>query len=762
MRQRPALSIGHLALAFIAVLLMLSALLGGFAYLKTRAVAQEFEQHTRASAQSELDTRVQQLLAQVEKKGADLALWDETRQQLVSPEYYAIWRDQRVREAGMLPSTTASVTLYRADGSILNPSASNRKIQARPYSPRIGSRLANEAGQILLHHAFPIYSDEIRQTLLGYGLIKLDLIAELRQKGTFHFADPDSLKLTLQPGESILPAAIAGRLAFAPHPGQDQIEYRHILGRTLLGLFFFLIVAAIASFVLNDRLLVKPLRQLSRHIDAMRLGNAGPDSALLKPMRVEELENVRRSLHEYQNQLQDLHGTLETQNRELHTQVRQDVLTGCFNRRAYEEDWTRLRQDLPAAPRDMAYLLFDCDHFKTINDTYGHAIGDRVLVIIADALVMALRTHDRLYRLGGDEFVALLTQTTPAQAKQVAQRCQTMIEAAGFSGLGIAEPVRVSVGIACCAAENHAHIAALSKRADIAMYSAKQPGHSKIALYDEATDSATETLVASRETSALFQALATPGMIELHYQPIHALPSRKADYYEALARIRWRDELIMPGAFLPVVGSRRLEAEFDLSVLLQVGADLESHQLPAGCGVSINLSAQSLARPEVISQLLELSRYGERHPLMLEITETSLITQMMEVRTYLDLLRTTHFRIAMDDFGTGYSPLRYLVDLPVDVIKFDISLVRKLRENDRAGRVVADFVRMMSDAGYALVAEGVESEAVMARIQQLGFAHVQGYLLGRPQPLALIAATQQQEIHRESGTLAGHTIFHGL
>jgi len=212
------------------------------------------------------------------------------------------------------------------------------------------------------------------------------------------------------------------------------------------------------------------------------------------------------------------------------------------------------------------------------------------------------------------------------------------------------------------------------------------------------------------------------------------------DYYEALARIRYHGELILPEAFLPVINSRRLEAEFDLAVLNRVDADLASQQLPPGIGVSINLSAQSISHPEIVSQLLELSRHNARHPLMLEITETSLITQMVEVRTYLDLLRTVNYRIAMDDFGTGYSPLRYLVDLPVDVVKFDISLVNKLGQDDRAGQVVADFARMMSDAGYSLVAEGVETDAILRKVESLGIAHVQGYLLSRPAPLADVAA----------------------
>lgn len=523
-------------------------------------------------------------------------------------------------------------------------------------------------------------------------------------------------------------------LSFAP--------YQRTFTLTLLVLFGLQIVAAIGVYLTNDKLLVKPLRNLSRQIDLMRPGSATIDADIAQPMRVKELENVRRSLHHYQLQLRELHGTLENQNREFRSQARQDVLTRCHNRRAYEEDWASLKQSLATNPRNVAYLIFDCDRFKTINDTYGHATGDRVLVTIADALVMALRANDRLYRLGGDEFATLLAQTTPAQAKQVAQRCQMLIEGASFAELGVAEPVSVSIGIAYCPAEKYEQVSLLPKQADIAMYSAKQPGHSKIALYNKETDDAADTMFASRESSAVFQALAKPGMIQMHYQSVHALPACKVDYYEALARIFWRDELILPAAFLPVVNSRRLEPEFDLAVLLQVDADLASGHLPAGCGVSINLSAQSLLRPEIVSQLLELSRYSERYPLILEITETSLITQMMEARTHLDLLRAAHFRVAMDDFGTGYSPLRYLVDLPVDIIKFDISLVKKLQENDRAGRVVADFARMMAEAGYELVAEGVENEVVMQRVRELGFAHVQGYLLGHPQPLSVIAANR--------------------
>ena len=755
MKWPATLSIKQIALAFITGLLVLVSLIGGFAAYQTRNVTHNLEQHSRNAARSELAAAAERLVRQTETQARALASWDETRQQLVLPEYYTYWRDQRVYESGRLSSRFARAALYDPAGALLAPSTPKDSWPATLPTGNLAQQpsswLADDAGTVVLYHAFPVYSDEGRQALLGHGLIRIDFMPALLRQESLQFTDPSSVSLALKPAERLAVTSLVSRLNFRARPDPDQFRFQTILSRTLLALFVLLVVSAMLGLVAYNRMLVRPLKRLTDDIDAMQQGRFSDSRARTKPMRIIELENIRRSLYDYQLQLRQLHGSLENQNREFHSQARQDALTGCHNRRAYEEDWGRFRETLKAAPQGVAFLLFDCDRFKTINDTYGHAKGDRVLTIIADALVMALRANDRLYRLGGDEFATFLSNTTPAQAKQIAQRCQSLLEAASFTDLGINEPVGISIGIAFCAADQLEQIDELPKQADIAMYTAKQPGRSRIALYGEDTERGSQTLVASRETSALFQALASPGMIEMHYQPIHGLPGRQVDYYEALARIRYNGELIMPGAFLPVVSSRRLETEFDLAVLHQVDADLTSDHFPPGCGVSINLSAQSISRPEIVSQLLELSRHNDRHALMLEITETSLITQMVEVSTYLELLRTINYRIAMDDFGTGYSPLRYLVDLPVDVVKFDISLVKKLAQDNRAGQVVAEFARMMGDAGYALVAEGVETESVLRKVESLGIAHVQGYLLGRPIPLAQLAASRAP---RDAGATA--------
>jgi diguanylate cyclase (GGDEF)-like protein len=739
------ISIQHVALAFVTALLVLVSLIGGFSAYQTRAVTHSLEEHNQTAARSELAATVERLLNHTKDEAVALAQWDETRQQLFLPEYYPYWRDQRVYESGMLNRSLAHAGLYRLSGELLAPSPGNSPMPARLQSGLSVLEptcwLTSDAGTIALYCSAPVYGEIQRHTLLGHSLVRIDFMPALLRQDRFHFTDGASLSLALKPGEMLATSDLLSRLTFTTRPDPNQLLFQRILSSTLLALFVLLVASALLGFLIYNRLLVRPLGQLSQDIDDMQHGHFSPNPSRSRAMRISELENIRRSLYEYQLQLRVLHGSLENQNREFHSQARQDVLTGCHNRRAYDEDWEQFRQDVKTVPQGVAFLLFDCDRFKAINDTYGHAKGDRVLTIISNALVMALRANDRLYRLGGDEFATFLSRTTPLQAKQIAQRCQSLLEAANFSGLGINEPVGVSIGIAFCAPEALERIDDLPKQADIAMYTAKQPGRNRIAVYGDDTERASQTLVASRETSALFQALSTPGMIELHYQPIFSLPQHTIGYYEALARIRHNGELILPDAFLPVIGSRRLETQFDLAVLHQVDADLSSGQLPAGCGLSINLSAQSLSSPEIASYLMELSRHNARHPLMLEITETSLITQINAVNTYLELLRTVNYRIAMDDFGTGYSPLRYLVDLPVDVVKFDISLVNKLGEDNRAGRVVADFARLMTDVGYVLVAEGVETEPALRKVESLGFSHVQGYLLGRPVPLAQLAAS---------------------
>jgi diguanylate cyclase (GGDEF)-like protein len=409
-------------------------------------------------------------------------------------------------------------------------------------------------------------------------------------------------------------------------------------------------------------------------------------------------------------------------------------LTGIYNRRAFDKDWDLLfAPGLVKRARSVAFILFDCDHFKPINDTYGHQVGDLVLRGIAESLNMALRSGDKLYRLGGDEFATLLYDAELSQARLVAERCQDLLTRRDFTRHGVKEPIHVSIGIAYASDGDINSLNKLHKQADIAMYSAKRPGRNKIAVYSQDLSTAgMTTLVANKETSAVFQAIAAPHLLEIHYQPVVNLATQKVDYHEALVRIRHGDKLIYPFEIFPVVEARRLEVEFDMAVISRIEETLSRKLLPHGGGVSINISGPSIVHPDINAKLLQLAPHIAYYKLVLEITETALITQIEQATANLNLLRQAGFHIALDDFGSGYSSLGYLSSMPVDMVKFDISMIRQLVGQDRQSKVVKDMVRMIQDAGYQLVAEGVETELIMEKVSETGFTHAQGYWYGRP------------------------------
>jgi len=210
--------------------------------------------------------------------------------------------------------------------------------------------------------------------------------------------------------------------------------------------------------------------------EAPGLAAEGGKSALV---RIEELDNVRSSLRDYQTRVSELQLALEDSNRQLFEQAHRDALSGAFNRRAFDNDSRNLAGRSPLGRYTL--LMFDCDHFKDINDQYGHAAGDAVIGALADCLQRALRAEDRLYRLGGDEFAALLQDTTREQAEDIVRRCQEQIERHDFGQYGLTMPVVLSIGVA--QADPDLSFNEALRRADAAMYRAKQSSDRKVVFY---------------------------------------------------------------------------------------------------------------------------------------------------------------------------------------------------------------------------------------------------------------------------------------
>lgn len=729
------LSITHWVATFFIVLSLTIALLCGIGLYRLYEIGAELDRSRLAAAREELASAVADLSVYLQQQSGVIANWDETRQQLANPDYYGYWKASRVHQSGLVSPIFSNLDLYDRAGNILPGGSAQNDAKIDPsYAGK--TLYYPDKGLSRISHVLPIYSDDKQNSLLGYAQVSFDLIQALKRMHGFSYLLPETLAVrSASPGPLAL-QDLAKSLRHEVSVANEIEMLEDAVKKTYTILALAMLIAAVTAYLFVQRLLARPLAQLADAIGSLQADEARMDYVveLESPYMLKELDTVRQSVQDYRQKLSDARLELENRNVTFQQQALQDSLTGLFNRRAFEEDWENLVKALAGHSEPMALLLFDCDHFKPINDTYGHQVGDLVLQTIAGAVNDVMRSGDRLYRIGGDEFATLLWGADEHMAMHIAERCLDSVRQQDFRRLGIQEPVSISIGIAIDDISKDEDLTRLQAHADSAMYQAKRPGNRKIALYRMGEASSDDVLVASLETNALYQALATPEMLEIHFQRIQPLTGGH-EYLEALTRIRINDTLLMPNRFLPVVYSRRLEAEFDLAVIRLIQSSIESGRIPRGTGVSINLSAQSLHQAEAIAQLIELTQHAERHPLILEITETSLVPQLAEITHFLGILRNSGFKIALDDFGSGYSPLRYLADLPVDIVKFDMALIHQLKNNDRASMVVADFARLMRDAGYSLIAEGVEDEALLQKVRSLGFSHVQGFHIDVPHVL---------------------------
>lgn len=725
-------SITQSVAAFFVALTLLVGTLCGFGIYRLYKIDAEFDRSRLLTAQNELAGALVDLQNYIKQQSQLVASWDEARQQLINPSYYGYWKTSRIQQAGVVPAVFSNLDLYDNAGKALpggNAWSTGQITQAEAgktlYYP------SNGLAQVV--HYIPLYSDEAQRFLLGYARVNFDLVQALKQIHNFTHLRPETITIDSKTGTPIPLQELARHASFEVTATHEFDKLEDAVIKVYATLALAMLVSAIMAYLFVQRLLAQPLSKLAEVINELKADDAhmGYVEQLETAYPLKELDTVRQSIQDYRQKLSDARLALETSNLTFQQQALQDTLTGVYNRRAFEEDWENLTKALRGRKQSMALLLFDCDHFKPINDTYGHQVGDLVLQTIARAVNEVMRSGDRLYRIGGDEFATLLWGVDEEMAVHIAERCLDSVGKEDFRRLGVQEPVSISIGIAIDEVSQADVLTILQAHADSAMYQAKRPGNKKIAVHRQGETSTDDVLVASLETNALYQALAEPEKIEIHFQRMQPLADGP-EYLEALCRIRHNGVLLTPDRFFPVVQRRRLEAEFDLTIIRLIHSNLEAGIIPLNTGLSINLSAQSLQRPEIIAQLIELTRHATDHPLILEITETSLVPQLAEITHFLGILRNSGFKVALDDFGSGYSPLRYLSDLPVDIIKFDMGLIHQLKNEDRASMVVADFSRLMRDAGYSLVAEGVEDESLLQKVRSLGFAYVQGFHIDIP------------------------------
>ena len=433
---------------------------------------------------------------------------------------------------------------------------------------------------------------------------------------------------------------------------------------------------------------------------------------------------------------------LRRANEEIEHLAFYDPLTGLPNRRLLLD---RLGQAPVLSQRSGkvgALLFLDLDHFKDLNDTLGHEVGDELLQAVAQRLLANVRVADTVARLGGDEFVVMLSDlsTSTQEAAALAQRIGEKILR------GLSEPYvlrghthqgAASIGATLFGASAQSAIELL-RQADIAMYQVKARRGNALCFFDPKMQTAINDR--AQLEADLRQALITQQLV-LHYQPQATL---QGDVIGAECLLRWQHPqrgMVPPGQFIAVAEESDLILHIGQWVLHSACTQLARWQEQpqwAHLQLSVNVSARQFRQSDFVHQVIEtLQVTGARaHLLTLELTESLVLDNVEDAIDKMHQLRTKGVRFSVDDFGTGYSSLAYLTRLPLHQLKIDQSFVRNLGARATDDVIVQTIIGMGRNLDLEVIAEGVETEAQKAILAGHGCDLYQGYLLARPMPVA--------------------------
>ncbi len=410
-----------------------------------------------------------------------------------------------------------------------------------------------------------------------------------------------------------------------------------------------------------------------------------------------------------------------------------DELTGLPNRSLLQ---TQTGEHLAAgqAPGKLSLLFLDLDGFKFVNDSYGHSVGDELLIAAAQRLTGILRSADIIARYGGDEFV-VATHLERAGAEGLADRILTVLSEPFTLSVGRVF-VSASIGIARTGTTPHAgDVEGLIREADAAMYHAKARGRGSYAFFDDSLRARARVQI---ETSTALRDALARDEFEVYYQPIITLSDHHTTGYEALLRWHHDGRMHAPDEFIPIAEASNIIVPIGDWVLRTACAQLATWRAAGypSLHMAVNISARQLRDDALISAVRStLTDTGlPASALWLELTETALIDDTNAAFRTLTALHELGVIICVDDFGTGYSALGYLQRFPMSVVKIDGSFVRALGQHRPEASLVAAIQRMATALGLLTIAEGVETELQEHQVRTLGCDMAQGWRFGHPRP----------------------------
>jgi len=410
-----------------------------------------------------------------------------------------------------------------------------------------------------------------------------------------------------------------------------------------------------------------------------------------------------------------------------------DPLTGFHNRRSLAESGATMLAGAGRRQKAMALLMLDLDQFKTINDVHGHAVGDALLKVVAEEVEKLMPPISLTARLGGDEFACcfLFDAAEPRVVGMIAENIVSRL-AQPFDTGGIHVHISCSLGIARSDLDCD-NVESLMRRADIAMYAAKNGGRNRYCWFDASME---RELQARNTIEAAMREGIPRGEFVPWYEQQIDLTTGRLHGFEVLAR--WEHPtrgIVSPEIFIPIAEETGMIADLSMSVIRR--ALEEAKNWDPSLTLSVNISPTQLKDPwlaqKIVKLLVETGFPANR--LEVEITESSLFENLGLAQSIVGSLKNQGIRLALDDFGTGYSSLAHLRALPFDRIKIDRSFVTSIIENSESAAIVNAITRLGDSLGLPITAEGIEDGIIEERLRALGCHKGQGWHFGKPIPI---------------------------
>jgi diguanylate cyclase (GGDEF)-like protein/PAS domain S-box-containing protein len=425
-----------------------------------------------------------------------------------------------------------------------------------------------------------------------------------------------------------------------------------------------------------------------------------------------------------------------------------DPLTGMFNRHYFQEELERTVARVARNGSDCALFYIDLDQFKYINDTLGHAAGDRLLVDVATLLSSHVREGDLLGRFGGDEFTLLLYNIDKQDVLRAADNFRSLCDDFRFSADGKSFTISCSIGIVMID-KTVSSAEELLSHADMACNMAKQQGRNRAKLYDPA-DLGKADMAADMNWASQVRDMLEHDKFKLVYQPIVATDSGAINDYEVLVRMVCDDgQIILPGGFMPAAERFGLIHSVDRWIVSHAIEKLSAlHNSGHRTSFSINLSGKAFEDTALLPLIQELLDSTGLDPtwVTFEITETAAIANLNAAEKFITALKDIGCQFALDDFGSGYSSFAYLKHLPVDKLKIDGSFVKGMAHSSVDQAMVESMNQVAHALGKRTVAECVENEETLVLLREMGVDLAQGIYLGRPNPVPVGTIKQEAPV----------------